>query len=338
MKWVVWYPEPEGSGRADEIDSVQQAAAVAAALRQRRTTAQLMPLRAGDLDRSIAALRAAKPDAVFNLIEEVDGNAGLNLLGPVVLEVLGLPFTGSAADVIGLTTDKPATKVMLRAAGLPTPDWIADGRAQVEGADGAFLLKPARTDASIGIDEGNLVLEPDPRAALAALDRLNGDRSVWMAERYVAGREFNLSILEIDGTPTVLPVPEMRFLDYPPGKPRVVGYRAKWDPTSFEYGHMERSFVHDESDRRLIDELRQIALEAWRLLRLSGYARVDCRVDEEGGPWVLEVNANPGIAPDAGFAAAAAEAGMSYADAIGRIAAAARPHGRRAPIAEAVLV
>jgi D-alanine-D-alanine ligase len=336
MKWVVWYPEPEGSGRADEIDSVQQAAAVAAALRQRRTAAQLMPLRAGDLDRSIAALRAAKPDAVFNLIEEVDGNAGLNLMGPAVLEVLGLPFTGSAADVIAFTTDKPATKVMLRSAGLPTPDWIVDDRSEVGDPSGPFLLKPARTDASIGIDEGQLVLEPGARRAREALDRLNGDRSVWMAERYVAGREFNLSILEIDGVPTVLPVPEMRFIDYPRGKPKVVGYRAKWDPNSFEYHHMERVFELPESDRALVAELGAIALQSWRLLRLSGYARVDFRVDEQGRPWVLEVNANPGIAPDAGFAAAAKRAGMSYPDAIGRVAAAARVHGRRSPIVEVV--
>ena len=130
----------------------------------------------------------------------------------------------------------------------------------------------------------------------------------------------------------------MRFIDYPEDKPRIVGYRAKWDPTSFEYHHMERVFDLPESDRDLVAELGAIAMQAWTLLRLSGYARVDFRVDESGRPWVLEVNANPGIAPDAGCAAAAAKAGMSYSDAIGRVAASARPHGRRVAIAEAVRV
>lgn len=325
MRWAVWYPEPEGAGSADEIDSVQQAAAVAAALRHRGHRASLVPLRAASLGRSLSALRAAKAAAVFNLIEEVEGVSALNILGPAVLETIGVPFTGSPADVIALTTDKPATKVLLRAAGLPTPDWVADGRRYVATPDGPFLLKPSRRDASIGIDEQQLSLA----AGLAEATRQLADpeRDGWMAERYVDGREFNLSILEVDGDPVVLPVPEMRFLGYPPGKPKIVGYRAKWDPESFEYRHMERVFDLPPADDDLVSQLQGLALACWELLRLAGYARVDFRVDTDGRPWILEVNTNPGLAPDAGFAAAAMRSGLDYPAMVAAIAAAARPHG-----------
>lgn len=329
MKWAVWYPEPEAAGRADEIDSVEQAAAVAAALRHRGHRASLVPLRAAALGRSLSALRASRAEAVFNLIEEVDDVSALNLLGPAVLEAMGLPFTGSCADVIAITTDKPATKVLLRSAGLPTPDWIADGRRELGGSSGPFLLKPSRSDASIGIDEQGLRLLND--AAAATRELAKSGRSGWMAERYVDGREFNLSMLEVEGEAMVLPVPEMRFVDYPPGKPKVVGYRAKWDPESFEYQHMVRDFELPADDAELVTQLQAMALSCWQLLRLSGYARVDFRVDTDGRPWILEVNANPGIAPDAGFPAAAERAGIGYADMVAMIAASAKRHGLRVP-------
>jgi len=117
----------------------------------------------------------------------------------------------------------------------------------------------------------------------------------------------------------VLPVAEILFEDYPEEKLRVVGYRAKWQEGSFEYAHTPRSFDYTVEDEPMVQRLKAIAKECWRVFGLRGYARVDFRVDDAGEPWVLEVNANPCVAPESGFIAAAAQAGLSYNQVIQRI-------------------
>jgi D-alanine-D-alanine ligase len=119
----------------------------------------------------------------------------------------------------------------------------------------------------------------------------------------------------------VLSPAEIVFEAYADAKPRVVGYRAKWDEASFEYHHTPRRFEFEPHDARLLAELKRLALECWTCFGLRGYARVDFRVDGEGRPWVLEVNTNPCLSPDAGFAAALERAGISFQDAIARILA-----------------
>ena len=121
----------------------------------------------------------------------------------------------------------------------------------------------------------------------------------------------------------------MRFEGFPADKPAIVGYAAKWHADSFEYRNTVRSFgVEPELGARA----ERLALACWELFALDGYARVDFRVDASGMLFVLEVNANPCLSPDAGFAAALAQAGIGYAEAIGWLIAdalrRARPDGR----------
>jgi D-alanine-D-alanine ligase len=142
------------------------------------------------------------------------------------------------------------------------------------------------------------------------------------AEDYVDGREFNLSVLAGaagSSGPQVLPPAEIDFSAFPENKPRIVGYKAKWEAGSFEYEHTPRRFAFPQSDGRLLDRLRDLALGGWAVLGLAGYARVDFRVDRAGEPWILEINANPCLSPDAGFAAALEPAGLSFDQAIERI-------------------
>jgi D-alanine-D-alanine ligase len=123
--------------------------------------------------------------------------------------------------------------------------------------------------------------------------------------------------------PVALPVAEIEFVDFPPDMPRIVGYEAKWQPESFAYVHTVRSFPQDAASAPLLAEARRLALAAWRACGLAGYGRVDLRLDEAGAPHVLEVNANPCLAPDAGFLCAAERAGLAPAEVIARIVAAA---------------
>ena len=117
----------------------------------------------------------------------------------------------------------------------------------------------------------------------------------------------------------------MGFSSAPADRPRIVGYIAKWDGASFESTRTVRRFGVEEGEPGQALALRHYSECAWDLFKLRGTARVDFRMDEAGQPLVLEVNPNPGIAPDAGFAAAAACAGLSYADLVERIVAAALP-------------
>jgi D-alanine-D-alanine ligase len=299
---------PAGAPPEDE-DTLVAAEAVEAALIARGHAAS----RAGYIkDRTglDALLRASAPDIVFNLVEGIDGLGGLAPQAPRALRELGWRFTGVNAEAMDLTNDKPRTKTVLRQAGLATPDWcVAPDWIGLDHR--AWIVKSALEDASLGLDDG-CVAQGRERViarASACAARHGGD---WFAEAFVAGREFNIAMLG----GRVLPMAEMRFERWPKGKPRIVGYDAKWQEESPGWNGTIRSFGVERGEPALAGALRQACEKVWALFGLSGFARVDFRVGADGVPQILEINANPCITPDAGFAAAAAEAGMSYADVI----------------------
>ena len=121
--------------------------------------------------------------------------------------------------------------------------------------------------------------------------------------------------------PELLPPAEIVFDNFSPGMPRILDYRAKWDEQSFACSHTRRSFDFPPADGPLLVRLEQLALACWRIFRLNGYARVDFRIDAAGAPWILEVNANPCLSPDAGFSAALERAGIPFGEAVRRIVA-----------------
>jgi len=129
-------------------------------------------------------------------------------------------------------------------------------------------------------------------------------------------------VLSGPAEPEVLSPAEIDFSAFPAGKAHMVGYRAKWVEDSFEFANTPRRFEFPASDATLLAQLERLARDTFRAMGLSGYARVDFRVDAEG-PWILEVNTNPCISPDAGFAAALEHSGIRYRDAIARIVEAA---------------
>jgi D-alanine-D-alanine ligase len=114
----------------------------------------------------------------------------------------------------------------------------------------------------------------------------------------------------------VLPLAEIVFAEYPADKVRIVGYPAKWEEDSFEYQHTYRRFDFPPHDAPVLRRMMELAKVCWHTFGLRGYARVDLRLDEAGQPWILEVNANPCLAADGGFVAAARQAGWSLAELI----------------------
>ncbi|HZF30498.1 MAG TPA: ATP-grasp domain-containing protein [Gammaproteobacteria bacterium] len=291
-------------GRPDASDTLHEAAAIATALGELGFEPVTVPVGL-DLAALQRRLRELAPRVVFNLVESLDGNGRLLQVVPALLAALEVPFTGCSATALALTSDKVLAKRALRRAGLPTPPLFGEGAA--DRAPDQWIVKSLHEHSSLGLDDSSIVSGPAVEAALQARRKELGGE--WFAEAFVPGRELNVALLAAGDAPRVLPIAEIRFRDFPAGKPRIVGYAAKWDTSSFEYRNTVRSFAIETG---LSERARDLALECWDVFALAGYARVDFRVDERGEPWVLEINANPCLSPDAGFAAAAAEAGIDF--------------------------
>ncbi len=264
---------------------------------------------------------------IFNMIESPPGRPYIHTDSTAVLELAGLSYTGSPPAAHALTTDKIATRALLASEGVavaPGGRFDLDRPEVLDRVSPPWILKPAWEDASIGM-EGDPVCTTR-EAALergAGLARRFPDQPV-LVERFLPGREFNVSLLangNAADTVEVLPIAEMLYDGYPEGMSRVLGYDAKWDESSFAYIHSVRGFPEEAP---VLGRIREMALKAWRLCGLEGYARIDFRLDEDGVPHVLEVNANPCLARNAGFMAAAGMAGLSPGEVIRRILEVAR--------------
>jgi D-alanine-D-alanine ligase len=316
-------------------DVLVQVAAVTAALDQlgHRSTAIACDL---DLLSLQQQLRGLRPNAVFNLVESLDGSDSLMFLVPALLDRMNVPYTGASTEAIWLTNHKLMAKERLDQAGLPTPIWRSDKR--VTGSSPAsghragavrpgtrFVIKAVSEHASAGLDEHSLFTFTSEADLLRLLrEYREAQRRPCFAEQFIDGREFNISLLADAGSCQVLPPAEIDFSGFPAGKPRMVGYRAKWEEDSFEYLNTPRRFDFPAQDAPLLREIGELAKACWDLFGVGGYVRVDFRVDCDGRPWILEVNANPCLSPDAGFAAALQRAGISFDAAIGRILSDAR--------------
>lgn len=327
MHVVVLYNRVSLNGTAGDLDVLKQVVAVEESLARLGHTSKRI---ACDMNLSDVrqSLKAARADVVFNLVESLGGTDQLMPLATVLLESMGLPFTGASTLAMLWTTQKLDAKKQLAMFGLPTPAWMVDrhsgwcGLADDNANPESAIIKAVAEHSSLGITDESVVRCSDFSIAGLAhriADKADQYSTPHFAEAYIDGREFNLSVLANDFGPEVLPPAEIEFMDFPTGKPRIVGHDAKWNEATSEYMNTPRRFTFPNCDQPLIDELESLARRCWESFGLKGYARVDFRVDADGQPWILEVNANPCLSPDAGFAAAVTEAGLTFDDVIKRI-------------------
>ncbi len=339
MKVVILHNAVADADSAADRDVQVQVEAVEQALRTlghwpRRVACTL------NLEAVEESLTADRPGVVFNLVESLGGSDRLAHLAAVLLDDLDLPYTGTHSTNLHLTNNKPAAKERLRAAGLPTADWVvgAGGNGPVGvvgnalcGVPGGtlappYIIKAVWEHASVGLDDHAIIRAGDgSTVALQVESRSRQLGRQCFAEQFIDGREFNLSLLANGAAPHVLPPAEIDFSGFPKGKPRIVGYAAKWDERTFEFDNTPRKFDFPAADASLLDTLRGLALDCWRLFDLRGYARVDFRIDAKGRPWILEINANPCLSPDAGFVAALARAKLPFERAVEWILEDAQP-------------
>lgn len=320
MRILILHTDIPPDAPPDDQDTLLQAAAIEAALKRRGHEA-VSGVFVPDESEMEALVARENPDVVFNLVESLWGKDLYAPLAPAMLASIGVPYTGAEAAAMAACQDKVLTKRILEAARLPTPAW---SEAPLwRGIDqGRWIVKSVTEDASLGLDDAAVV--SGKKAVVARAQECaarHGGR--WFAERYIHGREFNVAVLEREGEPHLLPIAEMVFERWEAGKARIVGYAAKWQEATAEYRDTTRTYGWHEREPDLKETLEQVSCECWKLFGLTGYARVDFRVDARGNPFILEVNPNPCLEPDAGLAASCAQAGLPYDELIEAIVRAA---------------
>jgi D-alanine-D-alanine ligase len=265
-----------------------------------------------DFLESTRQLSLRSPRTVINLCEDILGDSAHEIHFAALMEMMGLPYTGSPPLSLGLCRDKGKSKSIVRQNGIPTPDFIVvrDDRFSTGALSFPLFAKPAAEDGSLGIDDSSVANDRESlRRKVSLLLRSYGEV---MIEEYIPGREMNVAIL---GTSPekVLPVSEIDFSGLPDGCPAICGYEAKWKGDDIRC----RETVPlcpaplGESDRVLLERL---SLAVYRVLGLRDYARIDWRLSPERGLQFLEANPNPDISPSSGFMRSLRSTGMDYPD------------------------
>jgi len=268
-----------------------------------------------NFDTMLQAVRAEKPDVIMNLVEFFRDDAELEHDVPALFELLGVEYTGNRPLALSLCQKKPHAKAMLAAHGLPVPRGVvieAVDQVRDLGLKFPLIVKPAYDDASGGIDSGSVV--HDHNQLVVRIDKMiNDHKQAALVEEYIDGREIHCAILGDQP----LPLYEMQFkggVDEQ-GKPlpRIITYRAKWDPYSRDHHAVEGVCPAPDLTPEAIKRIQDVALRAYRALNCRDYARVDMRIDEKTGePYILEVNPNPDLAESCAFTASATASGRTY--------------------------
>jgi len=276
------------------------------------TCMSLMP----PIEQAVDNLNLQDVSMVFNLFEGFCGYPETEALLPEYLESIGVPYTGCSAMALRLSLDKAKVKVLLRAAGIHTPDFQLLNSETLHAFRLGYpcIVKPRGEDASHGINEASVV--GDLTSLRTQVQLASGSYGNALLEVFVGGREFNVTVLG-NSQLVMLPVSEIVY-SLPSEMPEILTFSAKWEPDSVYFrGTRVVCPAEIDADEQVL--IREMALAAFRLLGCRGYARVDMRMDKEGRLNVIEVNPNPDISPDAGAARQAKAAGMSYTRFINKI-------------------
>jgi D-alanine-D-alanine ligase len=273
----------------------------------------------GNIERLITALNDYAPDIIFNFVESVEGVSTYEYCVAGLYQLLGFDFTGNIPQSLGNCLNKERTKNILRAFDINTPasvslsypDKIPEKDFKL---NYPVILKLLKEDASIGISEFSVVNDFKGLSRQIAFLQRTYKQDI-LIEEYIDGRELNVAVLG----DRVLPVSEIEFKTLPDGLPKIVTYDGKWMENSVYYENTKPvcPAILDEKTKKRVEKT---ALQAFEVMGCRDYARVDMRLNSKGIPFVIEVNPNPDISTDSGFARAAAATELSYAELLQSIA------------------
>lgn len=319
MHIIVLYSLPTARMRQSrfldtETDTQDSALEVAEALRQKRASVQLVGLSPDGIDQ----VKKLKAELVFNLIEWTGLDQDLGVRAVKFLESTGICFTGATSQNYLLTTDKILFKTAMDKFRLPTALWqgFVTGRESVR-SDFRYplLIKLSREHCSIGLGKDSLVQNKGELIRVVR-DRIEKFGQPVIAEEFLAGREFQVTIYEHNSNPVVLPPAE---IFYQARDAAFLTYEARWDELHPDYSQSYICLAKLPSG--LNKQLTKISLMTYRTFKFQDYARLDIRCDSLGQPRVMEANANPGLSDsdEYGMTISYKAVGMTFADFIWEI-------------------
>jgi D-alanine-D-alanine ligase len=261
-----------------------------------------------------------KPHIAFNLLEGFDDITIFDQNVVSHLELLKLSYTGCNPRGLLLARDKSLSKKLLAYHRIPVPEFevFRAGRPirRSKRLQFPLMVKSLTQEASIGISQASVV-DSDEKLTERVTFIHESIGTAAIAEQYIEGRELYVGILGNQSL-QALPVWELFFTNMPEGAKRIATDRVKW---SVKY--QKKYGIDSGPAKELTDaqsqKIQHVCKRAYRALELSGYARIDMRMDETGNVWVLEANPNPQIARGEDFAASAEKTGMPYETVLQRI-------------------
>lgn len=275
------------------------------------------------------AVKRFKPDVILNLVEFFNDESAQEAYIAGLFDLWRIPYTGSSPLTLLTCQRKFRTKVLLEAQGVPTPAYTIFYEPVQGAVDLPYplIVKPAREDASGGIDVDSVVRDHEALVARVKLV-LEDHQQPALVERFIDGREIHVAILG-NNPPEVLPMLEFEFeeKDEDDPRPQILTYEAKWDPTSPDFYASDVQVPPRKLPRKVGNRIREAALAAYRITGCRDYARIDFRIDAQNEPYILEVNPNPDLAEGVGFSLCAESSGRSFEKTIGEILALALARG-----------
>lgn len=295
-----------------EYDVTATLAGLGHDVRRQGVRGELAPLR--------EALHEFKPDVAFNLLEAFDDVVTWDHNVVSYLEMMKVRYTGCNARGLMLGRDKAITKKLLAYHRIPVPDFafFPQGRRVRRPKHLAFplIVKSLTLDASIGIAQASVV-ESDEKLIERVRYVHEGVGTDAIAESYIEGRELYVGILG-NHRLLALPVWEMSFANMPEEVHRIATERLK-SSTAYQSRYGIRTHAAEELTPGLGERIQGVCKRVYRVLQLSGYARIDLRLATDGRFYVLEANPNPQLAFGEDFAESAEAAGIPYGPLLQRI-------------------
>ncbi len=285
-----------GGSAAERKVSLKSGAAVFEALKNKGVNAVAIDV----TDSPITALAGQQVDRVFNIIH---GRGGEDGVLQAVLEVMGVPYTGSGVLASALSMDKLRTKLCWQGYGLPTPVWyllkgVEDLDACIERLGFPVIVKPAQEGSSIGMSKASN--REELAKALEVAAEYNCDV---YAESWVVGKEYTVALLDGEALPAIRLETPNAFYDYD----------AKYNANTTKY-HCPCGLDAEQEQ-----QLQKLAVKAGEVIGIKGWARVDVFIDETNQPQLIEINTVPGMTDHSLVPMAARQAGIGFDELVWRI-------------------
>lgn len=292
------------------LDSVSEAALLQSGVAPAPPSEETLDvMRTGN---AAAILRAPELERLDVIFLALHGGSGEDGTLQSVLELTGIPYTGSGPLASAVAMDKDVAKRLFVHAGVPTPDWVLapyDVSQAIERFGLPFIVKPNKQGSTVGLTVVRSAGDYD-----AAIDEAFRHDDEVMIETFVPGRELTVPILGEDPLPVGEIIVDREIFDY---------------ETKYQPGMAQEIFPADLSGELAVTA-QYLGVKAHRALKLAGYSRIDFRMDAEGAMWCLEANTLPGMTSASLFPKGAEAAGMSFPEVCERICRIAmRDHGRR---------